>query len=136
MSATLAAQLYSSYFRTPEPPIHVGSRRYPIKELFVEDLYDLLHLSSKDLKIANDVFDQCEKSRCSITPSNPMMDKLYHLATQITLSVGSHGSSVLIFVPGMNDIEAISERIEALNCPGVAFSCLPIHSDVDRKSVV
>jgi len=130
MSATLAAQLYSSYFRTPEPPIHVGSRRYPIKELFVEDLYDLLHLSSKDLKIANDVFDQCEKSRCSITPSNPMMDKLYHLATQITLSVGSHGSSVLIFVPGMNDIEAISERIEALNCPGVAFSCLPIHSDV------
>ena len=83
------------------------------------------------------------------------MDKLYHLATAITASVGSHGSSVLIFVPGMSgkrrprsctssrrapsltssscciaDIEAIIELIEQVSVNDAVFICMPIHSDV------
>ena len=58
------------------------------------------------------------------------MEKLHQLATQIASSVGTHGSSVLIFVPGMSDIESIIEMIERLNIRGVTFICLPIHSDV------
>lgn len=44
--------------------------------------------------------------------------------------VGSPGSSVLIFVPGMNDIVALTEAIELLYVAGLRFSCLPIHSDI------
>ena len=130
MSATMAAELYSQYFGSPQPPIHVGARRFKIKEYFVEDLKSLLSLPSKIAKHAHDVYTESERTRCLSAPSSSHMDKLYHLATQITASVGSNGSSVLIFVPGMADIEAITELIEKLNLPLISFSCLPIHSDV------
>ncbi|KAL7553079.1 hypothetical protein ACHAWF_016337 [Thalassiosira exigua] len=130
MSATMAAELYSQYFGSPQPPIHVGARRFPIKEYFVEDLTSALALSPKSAKLAQGVFDECEKNRCNSAPSSQGMDKRYYLATQIAASVGSHGSSVLIFVPGMSDIEAIIEQIEKLDVPYVTFVCLPIHSDV------
>lgn len=58
------------------------------------------------------------------------MEKIYKLATIITSSVGSTGSSVLIFVPGMADIEALTELIDGLRVPNVSFICLPIHSDI------
>ena len=135
MSATMAAELYSQYFGTPEPPIHVGARRFPIKEFFVEDLSSQLSLSAKGAKNARDIYNECEKSKCSSAPAASNMEKLYFVASQITASVTSdrhycHGSSVLIFVPGMSDIEAIIELIENLNVKGCTFICLPIHSDV------
>jgi len=130
MSATMAAELYSQYFGTPEPPIHVGVRTFPIKEFFVEDLKSLLSLSTKHAKLAQDVHNHCEKTRCTSAPPATNMDKLYRLATQITASVGGNGSSVLIFVPGMSDIEAIIELIENIHVNNTVFICLPIHSDV------
>ena len=135
MSATMAASLYQSYFGSPEcpiaPPIHVGARRFPIKEFFVEDLAKALNLPQKDAKRAMEIFDECEARKCKSAPSRSHMEKLFHLAKQITLSVGtSNGSAVLIFVTGMNDIEALCDLIESINKPGVVYTCLPIHSDV------
>lgn len=133
MSATMAAELYGQYFGVPQPPIFVGARRFPIKEYFVEDLTTSVLSSSnksKNAKLVQDVSNECEKSTCKSAPSSTNMDKLYKLATEITASVGNHGSSVLIFVPGMSDIEAIIELIEKLMIPGITFLCLPIHSDV------
>jgi hypothetical protein len=129
MSATLAADLYSQYFGAPQP-IHVGVRRFPINEYFVEDLASHLSLSRKHAQHAQDIFDECAKCRCSAAPPDAIKDKMYHLASQITASVGRHGSSVLIFVAGMSDIESISELIERLNVRDVSFTCFPIHSDV------
>lgn len=126
----MAAELYSQYFGSPQPPIHVGARCFPIKEYFVEDLTSYLSLSPKNAKLAQDIYNDCEKNKCHSAPSASNMQKLYKLATQITTSVGDTGSSVLIFVPGMADIEAISELIEGLNIPNIEFICLPIHSDV------
>ena len=126
----VAAELYSQYFGTPEPPIHVGARRFPIKEFFVEDLSSRLSLSAKAAKNARDIFNECEKQKCNSPPSAANMGKLYEIASQITASVGTHGSSVLIFVPGMSDIEAIIELVENLIVKGNTFICLPIHGDV------
>jgi HrpA-like RNA helicase len=128
----LLCQLYSQYFGTPEPPIHVGVRRFPINEYFVEDLSSLISLQVKERKLANQIFEDCEKAKCMSAPSQPNMEKLYKMAAHITAHVArmNTGSSVLIFVPGLSDIESISELIEALNVQGVSFSCLPIHSDV------
>jgi len=130
MSATMAAELYQQYFGVPQPPIHVGARRFPIKEYFVEELASALYLGPRDARLATDIYKDCERSKAQHAPSNPTMDKLHNLAASITASVGGHGSSVLIFVPGMSDIEAISDRVDCLNVPGVEFVCLPIHSDV------
>ncbi|EED90690.1 predicted protein, partial [Thalassiosira pseudonana CCMP1335] len=38
MSATLAANMYQQYFGSHYPPIFVGARRFPIEEIYVEDL--------------------------------------------------------------------------------------------------
>ena len=130
MSATMAATLYRQYFGTPEPPIHVGARRFPIKEFFVEDLAKALKLPQKDAKRAIEVFDECESKKCRSAPSRSHMERLYQLATKITTHVGSHGSSVLIFVTGMNDIEVLCDLIESINVAGVTYTCLPIHSDI------
>ena len=133
MSATMAAELYGQYFGVPQPPIFVGARRFPIKEFFVEDLTtSVLSAStkSKNAKLVQDVYNECERNKCKSAPSAFNMEKLYNLATDITASVGNHGSSVLIFVPGMSDIEAIIELIEKLMIPGITFLCLPIHSNI------
>eukprot|EP00978_Attheya_sp_CCMP212_P005350 scaffold11962_cov59-Attheya_sp.AAC.4 len=130
MSATMAASLYTEYFKVKQPPIHVGARTFPIAEYFVEDLQKKLGLSSKDAKAANDVYSYCEKTQCYSVPSNSHIDKLHNLAAQVAQSVGTNGSSVLIFVPGMNDIIAITELIEKLDVPNVMYMCFPIHSDI------
>ena len=67
-----------------------------------------------------------------VIPSQRGMEKLYKMAVHVTAYVArrNSGSAILIFVPGMSDIESISELIEGLKVPKVKFICLPIHSDV------
>ena len=48
------------------------------------------------------------------------------LVKAIVRSVGTPGSSILVFVPGLADILVLTDKIEQL--PG--FICTPIHSDV------
>jgi HrpA-like RNA helicase len=58
------------------------------------------------------------------------MEKVYSVVAFLATSVGKPGSSVLVFVPGMNDIVAIIESVEQLYIPGISFKCLPIHGDI------
>ena len=98
----------------------------------MEDLSSLLSLEAKDRKLAQQIFDECKKNRCRSAPSGSSMEKLYKMAVRITACIArkNSGSAILIFVPGMADIESISELIENLRIPSVRFVCLPIHSDV------
>lgn len=130
MSATLAAKLYQDYFNIAEPPIKVGARRFPIEEIFVEEIPNNLQLPPKEAKAANQIEECCRRTMCIAPPSNAVMESIYNLAARIAITVGRPGSSVLIFVPGMNDIVAISEKIEAIYVPGTVFTIIPIHSDI------
>jgi HrpA-like RNA helicase len=58
------------------------------------------------------------------------MDKLFRLSVKIATIVGKGGSSILIFVPGMNEIVAIIDLVEKVYAPGVRYTCFPIHSDI------
>jgi HrpA-like RNA helicase len=58
------------------------------------------------------------------------MEKLFSVVANIALVLGRPGSSVLVFVPGMNEIVAITELVDQLFVPGVRFTCFPIHSDI------
>ena len=130
MSATMAATLYQQYFGVPQPPIHVGARRFPIKEYYVEDLIKKFPLPASDTKAAKSIMNDCEKTGCRSPPSNNHMENLFKLSARMVMCVGRPGSSILIFVPGMNEIISITDLIEKLYVPGIRFSCYPIHSDV------
>jgi HrpA-like RNA helicase len=155
MSATLAASLYQAYFDIPEPPIKVGVRRFPIEEVFLEDIPNIVRLPPKEIKAVQSIATECHKTRCIVAPSNNTMELLYSLAARIAISVGKPGSSVLIFVPGMRDIEGIVETIEKMygkidgakfydimlvhdsqtllqpeTVPGVVYTCIPVHGDI------
>jgi len=130
MSATLAARLYQEYFGIPEPPIKVGARRFPTEEVYLEDLRSRFALSSKISSNVEHLKNQCDQSKCKQAPTNHTMEKLYSVVVHIAMMIGKPGSSVLIFVPGMTDIVAITEAIEQLHVSGVHFNCFPIHSDI------
>ena len=130
MSATLAADLYVSYFNSPSPPIHVSVRRFPIKEHFVEDVAKALRFPPKDAQAASKIAIDCDRLFCKSIPPKNYMENLFKLSVRITSAVGRPGGSVLIFVPGMNEIMSIIDLIEKVYTPGTRYTCVPIHSDI------
>jgi HrpA-like RNA helicase len=130
MSATLAAALYQEYFNVPRPPIKVGARRFPVTEVFLDDLPIKVQLTPKMKAAVLALLKESLAMKCIRTPSMNYMEKLYSVVAFLATSIGRPGSSVLVFVPGMNDIVAIAECVEQLYIPGITFKCLPVHSDV------
>jgi ATP-dependent RNA helicase DHX57 len=135
MSATLSASMYQEYFGVPEPPIKVGAKRFSVAEVYLEELSLGIKLPKQMEKTIASLVEQCRKMNCANAPSGSYMEKLYTLVAHVASVVGKPGSSVLIFVPGMNDIIALTEAIEDIHAPDVFFNCIPIHSDVSCRLV-
>lgn len=130
MSATLAAALYQDYFDVSEPVIKVGARRFPVEEVYLNDLLKKVTLPGKVTNSLKELIKQCRDMKRLRPPSMSYMEKLYSLVAYLATVIGKPGSSVLVFVSGMNDIVAITELVEQLYVPGVTFTCFPIHSDL------
>lgn len=130
MSATLAAKLYQDYFDVPEPPLKVGARRFPVNEVYLEDIHRYVNVPIKQQSKILELIRECTNIRCTRSPTQSYTEKLHALVACLATMVGEPGSSVLIFVPGMNDIIQITELIEQTYVPGLKFVCLPIHSDI------
>lgn len=108
MSATLAAEMYQQYFGVPEPPIRVGARRFPVNEVYLDDLKQNVRLSAKDSKKVSELYKECMAMRCKRPPSMQYMEKVYAVVANLATVISAPGSSVLIFVPGMNESKQIS----------------------------
>lgn len=130
MSATLAAALYQEYFQVAEPVIKVGARRFPVEEVYLSELSQKVTLPADLMKKVKALATECRVMKCLRPPSMSYMEKLYSIVAYLATVVGKPGSSVLIFVPGMNDIVAITELVEQLYVPGITFTCFPIHGDI------
>jgi len=133
MSATLAANLYQEYFGSPEPPLVVGAKRYPVTEVFLDDLVAqncVYKLPAKVTTTARNLLEECNKMKCIRTPSLSYMEKVFTVLTSLVATISVAGSSVLVFVPGMNEIISISELIDQMFVPGKRFTCIPVHSDI------
>jgi HrpA-like RNA helicase len=130
MSATLAAHLYQTYFDVADPPIRVGARRFPVQEIYLEDIKGIVTLPAKEERNLQALKEECAGMKCKKPPSMSYMDKLYSLVAYLSTVVAQPGSSAIIFVPGMNDIVSITELVDHLCVPGVTFSCFPVHSDI------
>ncbi|CAB9524055.1 Probable ATP-dependent RNA helicase spindle-E [Seminavis robusta] len=129
MSATLATKLYKEYFNLPNDPIHVGVRRYPIEEVYLEDL-SRMQLTSKERQAVAALSKECDSKKCKSAPGVQMMKHLQTLAANLATMVGDPGSSVLIFVAGMAEIIGITELVEGVAVAGKRLTCFPIHSDI------
>jgi HrpA-like RNA helicase len=129
MSATLATKLYTAYFNVKNDPIHVGVRRFPIAEFFLEDLYQF-GLPSQEAAAILAIQKEVESKRCRSAPTSAELNKRFSLVARLTTIVGQPGASVLIFVPGMAEIISISESLESFHTAGVRFVSYPIHSDI------
>lgn len=123
--------MYKDYFNVPDEPIHVGVRRYPITEYFLEDLQNNgFGLPKQEKTAVSAILKEIESKRCRVAPSSAEMEKRFALVARLTTIVGEPGSSVLIFVPGMGEIVAISEALDNIHVAGIEYKCFPIHSDV------
>jgi ATP-dependent RNA helicase DHX57 len=130
MSATLAAELYQTYFEVDHPVIKVGAKRFPIGEVFLEDLKSRFKLAPKEKNYVDALIKECNEIKCKRAPSQGYMDKAFAIVSFLATVIGKPGSAVLIFVPGMNEIVAITELIEQYYVPGLTFTCFPIHSEI------
>jgi superfamily II DNA/RNA helicase len=165
MSATLATKLYQDYFTTSHHPttlsinnmhnqrrssssvsvppiIHVGVKRFSITEHFLEHFLSppfSSHFTPNELQGVQAVLQECESTRCRTAPSPATMMKRHHIVARLVAMVGQPGSSVLIFVPGMNEIIAITELLEEQqkqkkinnnNNNTIGYRIFPIHSDI------
>jgi hypothetical protein len=131
MSATLASSLYQSYFGVPEPPIYVGCRRFSVDEIFLEDISHRVQLRSCELALLKRILVKYERMNKNSTPTVGLLDDVHSIVSSMAISLGKPGSSVLIFVAGMFDILAITERIEnSVAATSKRYKCIPMHSEI------
>ncbi|XP_075145158.1 putative ATP-dependent RNA helicase spindle-E [Haematobia irritans] len=142
MSATMDTTEFAKYFairKKPAPVVRADTRRlFQVKEFYLDDLKDLntnnvgvelerpgistdmYHLALKLIVI----IDNIEKQEASL---NPEFDEFASKA------------SILIFLPGINDIEQMLRKIELLsqtNKDKVKIWCLRLHSVVSPDEQV
>lgn len=130
MSATLAAAMFQEYFQCTEPVIKVGGRRFPVEEVYLNDLSKKVTLPGKESKIVDALLKECIDMKCRRTPAMSYMEKLFTVVANLATVVGKPGSSVLIFVSGLSDIVAIIDLVEQCYVAGVSFTTFPIHGDI------
>ncbi len=126
MSATIATEMYRDYFDVSQPAIFVGSRHFPIREIYVDDIVDELCMGPKSSKQATELIKGTQRGQELGTTLKKVQ---YEMAVQVTRVVGLPGSSVLIFVSGMLDILELIDRFEKL-IGGYKYLTIPIHSDL------
>jgi len=124
MSATLQADTFSRYFSgyplegeeeqmEPEPPIHVGSRRFPVEEVYVDELVTGLGLTQPSvLRLAAKVMKDVMDHKTSVSPAAA------ELTAAICRHVAAPGACVLIFLPGLAEIELVADALERKPSPG------------------
>mmetsp|Transcript_4342 Transcript_4342/g.10499 ORF Transcript_4342/g.10499 Transcript_4342/m.10499 type:complete len:1328 (+) Transcript_4342:191-4174(+) len=140
MSATIAAEQFQSYFAqdgAPPPPIlFVGVRRFPITLMYPTDPALSALLPPRSRRNLEVLERQTQRGGVNAKPSRDLATKQHEIAVPLCQALGGAGSSVLIFVAGMADIEAFAEKFELINAwpPSVRrnrrYLVIPVHSDV------
>lgn len=135
MSATLHAKLLLDYFAATigpsavAPPLAVGVRRFPLDELFLEETIDELgpslpdRLRSTATKLAKASLAAVGQGKRVpaevVTAMVELVPWVVRLATATAGANGqlagggeSPGGAVLVFVPGMAEIEEIADSLQ------------------------
>ena len=144
MSATLQADLFGPYFASAmrqsvaatalnaqltdeTPALHVGARRFPVAEIYLDELNEKLALRNEQA-LSNARAECAEMSGGRRLPG--MTSRLTSILAYIVLHVARLGCTVLVFLPGAAEIENVQVMLNMatggkFNLPIDVF---PMHS--------
>eukprot|EP00768_Dysnectes_brevis_P005473 gnl/Dysnectes_brevis/3965_a5170_648.p1 GENE.gnl/Dysnectes_brevis/3965_a5170_648~~gnl/Dysnectes_brevis/3965_a5170_648.p1 ORF type:complete len:1845 (+),score=476.47 gnl/Dysnectes_brevis/3965_a5170_648:1-5535(+) len=117
MSATLDLGVLSAYFSDqPMKPIHCGGKCFPVKRHFLEDLQDrrFPKLIQKSAGGAIEAFSRTARKGTLPRPqlSPPLLQLIAGMAVECIMTTPG---SVLVFLPGLQTIEDLHERLETIS---------------------
>lgn len=130
MSATVDATQFLNYFRSPgvrteTGPIVVGSRRFPTYPFFLDDLASGA-LQGFTPKVRMDRFEKVG-GRVDVNP------QLFDVCVGIVHAVAQPGICVLIFLPGLSEIEQLHEAFQFSAYRGCKLDYHMLHSVVPHE---
>ena len=142
MSATLQEGLFGEYFAKEKnipipPPIFVGARRYPVQEIFLNEMSagvlpapsqirELMRTFAKMVKKQEDSGGTITRypAEFAVEAETVMVSLILHLAQP--------DSCILCFLPGIGEISGVQDALE--QCPStVPLQILVLHSLVPRE---
>ena len=149
MSATLQGDLFGPYFSsaltqaallqsssnngqaasaTSLPALHVGARRFPVAEVYLDELPEKLKLTREDV-----IFNA--RAECTELASGKrrlgLTQRLTKVMARIVLHVARLGATVLVFLPGAAEIESLQLMISvSTGGTNLPVDVYPLHSQV------
>ncbi|CAK7902310.1 putative ATP-dependent RNA helicase YLR419W [[Candida] anglica] len=135
MSATIDINTFKNFFKTPLNHIHIEGRTFPIEDYYLDTVLEELDYTIETYdgeKLKPKADSQFFKS------GNINYELIAQLCGHVDrkLSNESNDGSILIFLPGIMEINKCIRAIEKQN--GSKFWCLPLHSalsSADQKRV-
>jgi len=138
MSATLQSGLFGEYF-TPQfdtvlPAIFVGARRFPVEKVYLEDILEAIPSIKKALgsticklvkKFESD--DRGKGPKAEVTP------EIRNIICQLVRRLAQPGECILVFLPGMGEIEEVQDLIESTVGMPIPLQILVLHSLVPKE---
>jgi HrpA-like RNA helicase len=135
MSATLQSGLFGEYF-TPHgqmvaESIFVGARRFPVEQIFLDDLLKAL----PDIKkvVGSTVCKLIGKFESKGEVKADVSPETRKVICQTVRSLAQAGSCILVFLPGMKEIEEMQDDFESLESSHVLLQVLVLHSLVPQE---
>ena len=128
MSATLSSGLYQTYFSVKEEAIFVGARRFPVNEIFLDELQRgpvavecaaggrrMLKLPQKQMQQAAALKQSCDKPGAVGQLTQKQHGEQWDLTVALTRCLACEGGALLVFVSGLSDINELAARFEELH---------------------
>ena len=138
MSATLQAGLFGEYFasqhETVLPAIFVGAKCFPVEKIYLEDMLEAIPTIKKVLgstvcrlvkTFESDNMGKGLKAEVSPVICNIICHLVCHLAQS--------GECILVFLPGMGEIEEIQDLLESFGGIPIPLQILVLHSMVPNE---
>ncbi|WBW74120.1 ATP-dependent RNA helicase Ucp12 [Schizosaccharomyces osmophilus] len=117
MSATVNAERFTSYFPKSKH-LHIEGRTYPIEDFYIEDFS---FLKDED---SNDEIAKRNKSSYEVD-----YNLISQVVNQIDTELGLNKGSILIFLPGVSNINRCMQEIKR-KC-GDGLEVLPLHASLN-----
>ena len=153
MSATLQGDLFTQYFsealrikpENPIKPIFVGVKNFLVEEIFLEDIPKKFELSSFAKNVVTKAVanftgkpklpDESTVFRSVIKAE--VKPKLFELCRDLTSMCAQGGKTILIFLPGLNEIEDILDVICVVEngISGVKIKMSTLHSSLSQEEL-
>ena len=143
MSATLQAGVFGAYFgsvASAAPVVHVGARRFPVREIYLDELTSALGVTRPSLLAAASaessdsaaiISDSASSKRSRRAPRASR--RLLDIVVQLAMHTARPGTTTLVFLPGSAEIEAAQLSLLAYGEGRAPIEVFPLHSLVPRE---